>query len=165
MRFRVIGVAVLSGLAALVLGAPGDAYASKEKFVRSKPHVNASGPHRVANETMTVMVEVVDVQTLGGTQAATKPCAGEVDIRIENAGTGGTLASGTALALAPGAPQSVSYSLPSAAALTRAIIVARNMEVDGKECVLRGEIEFQSIATGQVCRRVPIRRVDFVAVK
>jgi len=152
-------------LAMLVLGAAGDAYGAKEKFVRNKPHVNVSGPHSLSNETLSVGVGVVEPGTIGGAQPAQKPCAGEVDLRIEDASTGASLASRTAVPLPSGTFEFVSHASPSASISVRVVIVARNMLVDGKECVLRGEMEFQDIASGQVSRRIPIRRIDFVKAK
>ena len=165
MKRYVTEASLIGCLAMLLLGAAGDAHAAKEKFVRTKPHVNVSGPHSLSNETLSVAVGVVEPGTIGGALPAQKPCAGEVDLRIEDAGTGASLASRTGIALASGTFQSLSHSSPSASISVRVVIVARNMLVDGKECVLRGEMEFQDIASGQVSRRIPIRRIDFVKAK
>ena len=149
----------------LVLVPTSEAQASKEKFVRNKPHVNIGGPYGLSNEVISVGLGVVEPGGIGIGVPARKPCQGEVDIRIEDAGTGASLSSATGLRLVSGVFQSVSYASPSASIAVRVVIVARDMEVDGKECVLRGQLEFQDITSGQINRSFPIRRADFTPIE
>lgn len=160
----VLRFAICAGVA-LALGAPGDAPAAKEKFVRTKPHVNVSGPHGVSNEIVQVAVGVVEPGGIGIGVPASRPCRGEVDMRIEEASTGASLAARTGVPLTSGMFESTAYASPSASIAVRVVVVARDMEVDGKECVLRGQLEFRDIGSGRTTRSLPILSADFVPLR
>ncbi len=160
----VLRFAICAGVV-LALCAPADVLAAKEKFVRTKPHVNVSGPHGMSNEIVQVSVGVVEPGDIGIGVPASRSCRGEVDMRIEEASTGASLATRTGVPLASGTFESTSFASPSASIAVRVVLVARDMEVDGKECVLRGQLEFRGIGTGQTTRSLPIRTEDFVLIK
>ena len=76
MYRRWIAVLVLSGAFAVA----DDARAAKEKFTRTKPHVNFSGPLRLLGETLSVKLGLL----LPAIQAGRAPedCSGVFDIRV-----------------------------------------------------------------------------------
>lgn len=153
------------GIAAAALCLPPDgAWAAKEKFVRNKPHVNV-GTIGMTNETLTLRLELVDTVEVATGNPTGNPCTGVVDMRIEDAVTGSVLASRSAVTLVAGTVEALSHTVSSATALVRLVIVADQMQVDGKTCALRGQVELTDLADGRIRRSFPVRREDFVAVK
>ena len=116
------------------------------------------------NETLTLRLELVDtVERATGMPTGT-PCTGTVDMRVEDAATKAVLASRTDVALVPGTIEALSHTVSGTSALVRLVIVADDMQVDGKTCALRGQVELTDLADGRIRRSFPIRRDDFVAV-
>lgn len=159
-------ILVLTAVASVLAFGASPVEAAKEKFVRTKPHVNVSGPYPVAiQEAIVVQVGVVAPGELAGSGPPSKPCAGEVDLRIEEAGGSESFASRTGISLgSAGTFEALAHTFVNPVD-ARVVIVARDMQVDGKECVLRGQINFVDTATSRTTRSVPIRREDFVQLK
>jgi hypothetical protein len=161
-------IAVLALGAALAVA--DDARAAKEKFVRNKPHVNVSGPLQLRGETLSVRIGLL----LPAVQVGRAPeeCSGVLDIRILPYGDpdGTPLAQQADVAIAAHGTASLSFNSdsvsPSAPIDVYVAIVARDMiGVKTPACVLRGQIEVTSNATGATSRSVPIRANEFVALR
>ena len=154
----------LAIVGALLLVA-SSADAAKEKFERTKPHVNIS-THTVSGENMVIGLEVVAPGEVALGVAPAKPCTTTVDMRIESVATGGVLESRSNVVLTPGTLETISFEEDDTERV-RVVLVTRDSQIDGKECVLRGQIEFQSTGgiTPVIRRSIPIRRSDFVLIR
>jgi hypothetical protein len=115
----------------IALAAPHEAWAAKEKFVRTKPHVNVSGPLHLAGETLTVRIGLLLPAVQAGRPAAT--CSGLFDLRVVSAADpdGTPLAESAGVRLSAGGNVQVSFnadSAPSGVVDLYVVVYAREME-------------------------------------
>lgn len=154
-------------LLATAFAMPDEARAAKEKFVRSKPHVNFSGPIRLSAETLTIKMGLLLPAVQAGRAAGS--CSGMLDLRIVSAADpdGTPLAENAGVPISPGATTELSYDSGSASPVdVYVVVVAREMDgVKTPDCILRGQIETTGNATGATTRSLPIRASEFVALK
>jgi hypothetical protein len=154
-------------LLATAFAVPNEARAAKEKFVRSKPHVNVSGPIRLSAETLTVKIGLLLPAVQAGRPAGS--CSGMLDLRILSVADPGAspLAENEGVAISPGGTAELSYDSGSTGPVDVYIaVVAREMDgVKTPDCILRGQIETTDNATGVTTRSLPVRGSDFVALK
>jgi hypothetical protein len=152
---------------ATMLGTRDEARAAKEKFVRSKPHVNFSGPLHLAGETLTVRLGLLLPAVQAGRPAPA--CSGLFDLRVVSAADpdGTPLAESADVRVAAGGTAQVSFNASSPTPVDVYVVVyAREMEgVKTPDCVLRGRIETTDNATGATTRSLPLRASEFVALK
>jgi hypothetical protein len=149
---------------AVALAAPDPSRAAKEKFVRSKPHVNFTGPLRLAAETLTVRLGLLLPAVQAGRPAPA--CSGLFDLRVVPAADpdGTPLAESADVRISAGDTAQVSFNAPSPVEVY-VVVYAREMEgVRTPDCVLRGQIETTD-ATGATTRSLPVRASEFVALK
>ena len=139
-------------------GAVATAIGTKSPAPRTQP-ARPTGRSTTASKAFTPNLAISSREKRGGGSAPAP--AGAIRAATDNAAATTLMLA----ALTAGTFVSTNYTLPSASASVRVVVVARDMEVDGKECVLRGEMEFQDITSGQVQRTVAIRRQEFVQLK
>jgi hypothetical protein len=165
-HLRWIALVLLVAIFATVNGA----WAAKEKFVRSKPHVNASGPLRLAAETLRVKMGLLAPAAQAGGPAATCSCT--LDLRVVPAADpdGTPLAESRDVPISTGGTAELTFnSAPTDASPpvdVYVVVVAREMDgVKAPGCVLRGQIETADNATGVTTRSLPVRVEDFVVLQ
>ena len=147
-------IITLSALCALMLVGAGQAEAAKEKFVRTKPHVNVSGPVTVTDEIVRLSVGLVQPTVLGGLDAPfPSECSGRVNLRVVDASStdGQALAERLDIQLTPGRIEVLEY--PNATGgdqIVFAVIAAQDMAVKGKGCFLRSSMEVLSSDRAEV---------------
>jgi hypothetical protein len=152
---------------AIAFVTPNETRAAKEKFVRSKPHVNFSGPLRLSAETLTIKMGLLLPAIQAG--RAAESCSGMLDLRIVAAAdpAGAPLAENADVRISPGGTADLSYD-PGTAGPVDVLVVVVAREMDGvktPDCILRGQIETTDNATGATTRSLPIRGSEFVALK
>jgi hypothetical protein len=145
-------------------------HAAKEKFVRSKPHVNVSGPLRLTAETISVALSLVAPGAQAGRGGSDLPdCSTEVDLRVVDATDPNSppLAESTDIPLGPNETAVLQYDAGSAAPrLVHAVVVVHDLDnVKEPDCIVRGRVEIRGNADGKVTRSVPVNKVDFVTLK
>lgn len=155
---------------ATVLAAADESRAAKEKFVRSKPHVNLSGPLRLSGETLTVKMGLLTPAVQVGRLA--EACSGMLDLRVVSAADpdGAPLAQAADVHISAGGTSNLSFDAGTASLGSPidvyVVVVAREMDaVKTPNCVLRGQIETTDNATGTTTRSLPVRASEFVALK
>jgi hypothetical protein len=154
-------VAIASAL--LWLGA-GPALASKEKFVRSKPHVNVGTVGQVGpDESITTTVVLAGLAHVTADGRGAGPCSGEFDVRYlaggpsapvldERLGVRLTANETFEFGFAPREPTTIVYA-----------VIARDLAgVDGDTCVLRGLVSVGAVGDGQTRRAIPLKPEDFL---
>jgi len=168
---RLIISAIVLGVAALMVA--GGARASKEKFVRTKPHVNIIGPISLMAQTLSVragvLVPAVQLAGMSRPGDQDRECRGMFDVRLVDANdpAGEPLAETAGIRLEANSTLGVDFSPRSDGTrqLVYAVVVARDLVgLNEPSCVLRGQVEIAGAADGQVMRSLPIRPEDFVAI-
>jgi len=178
-RIRSGLIAALAALLAIVLVAPG-VQAAKEKFERTKPHVNVGTIGHVDRGTVALRVGLMPLAgQLGDGASSTAPglpetaCSGVFDLRIFDSSTpdGQALAEVKGVALAvepssgtPASPSSHVLEIESAAPVDvgYAVVARRLVGVDGRACVLRGDVEVRDPGDGRTVKFLPLRVEDYV---
>jgi len=157
---------------ALVAMTPAGAAASKEKFERTKPHVNIGSPRTLQNgQSMQVAVGLFRPAVQAGLASgptSADVCSATVDLRIVDANDpeGTPLAERRDVALDASGIQVLAYAPATGNPVSVfATITGRNMNVDGKNCVLRGNIEVSNVADGTVTVEHNVFRQEFGQVK
>ena len=95
-------------------------------------------------------------------------CSGVLDLKLVDPtdSTGMPLTELTDVRLGPN--QTVSAELPvrdAAAGPVNLIVVAREMEVDGRTCIFRGAAEVRDLATGLTTRLTAIKPAEFIVLR
>jgi hypothetical protein len=163
-------VIMAASLAVLVL-APTGAEAAKEKFERTKPHVNVSTV-QVQGESLSLVVSLLEPQALVDPDRdppGESPCSANYELRILDAGRAGgpPLAEQSAASPPAGTAHVFRWDSPRGAGPmpVHAVLVVRDADgIDGKTCILRGSLELRDPATGQASATLPLRLDDSVAV-
>ena len=168
MKLR-YALAILFAVPCMTVFANGDAFAAKEKFVRTKPHVNVSGPYQLNADTIRVAVGLVDPAVQGGLASPSSDgsCTGQATLRIMDAANpeGPALAESTDLSLTTADLQALEYVAGSTPENVYSVIAVEDMDVDGKRCVFRGRIQVRDNSTAQVDVEQQVYRQDFGQVK
>ena len=143
---------------------------AKEKFVRSKPHVNFSGPLRLSGETLTVKIGLLLPAVQAGRPA--ESCSGLFDLRIvSSADPDGTpLAESANVRISANDTAELRFDSDAASSGTPVdlyvVVYAREMDgVKTPRCVLRGQIETTDNITRATTRSLPVRAGEFVALE
>jgi hypothetical protein len=164
--YRRRAASALAALLALLLLGPGEALASKEKFVRTKPHVNVGTIGKIEGRTVAAtlaLVELPDAWPLG----ALRPCSGVFDVRVVPAEGGTPFAETRDVRVTPDEPLGFAFRAADVGArgAVHLEIVARDMRlVDGRRCILRGSVEVTEEASGETAFRYSLGREDFLAL-
>jgi hypothetical protein len=157
---------------AIVAMTPTGATASKEKFQRTKPHVNI-GPPRTLQTGQSIRVAVGLLNPAVQAGLASGPtsadvCSATVDLRIVDAADpeGTPLAERRDVSLDTSGIEVLDYTPATGNPVSVfTTITGRDMNVDGKSCVLRGNIEVSSSADGTVNVEQNVFRQDFGPVR
>jgi hypothetical protein len=157
---------------ALALAA-GPAHAAKEKFERTKPHVNVGTIGHVDHGKTTLTVSIT--MFLPAVQKDVRPdmdCSGSFDVRVLDGSEPGAepLAEWRDLELAADRTLQMDFEGPSTAPdalLYETVeVVARDLENVGPQgCLLRGLVEVRDRETGATERAHPLRPEDFVPLR
>lgn len=143
------------------------AWAAKEKFERTKPHVNV-GTIGLNNESLSLSVGLVSVedQVTGGSSDPSV-CGGVFDVRVVDADdpSGTPLSETTDVRLGANERTTLGYVGGSTPEEVYVVVVARDMDnVKAKGCILRGRIDIVDNSGGSR-RSIELRPEDFVKTK
>lgn len=158
------------GVMALVFLHP--AGAAKEKFERTKPHVNVGTIGHVDPASQSVAVGFSLIGPSGQidpTAPRGRGCSGSFKVRLLDARDPGgpPLAEVTDIRLRRGETFEETFDLRTApSGPLYVVLVATEMNrVDGATCILRGAYEVRDAVSRAALRVVPIRFEDFVVVR
>jgi len=162
-------------LAALLMAAllvPAVAHAAKEKFVRSKPHVNIGTiGHVDGTESLVFTLSLVGLPGAGALPPGTAPsCAADFGVRIRNASDldAGPLFEEDGIPLRANTSAVVEATVAGTASPDAPLLYevsAMGENVDGLHCVFRGLVEVRSLTEGRTTRALPLRPEDFVLLR
>jgi hypothetical protein len=165
-------LAIIGSAAVAVALVGGAAMGAKEKFTRTKPHVNVMGPFQLGADALTIGVGTfLPAVQVDPDHAVRKhgECEGTIDLRVVDADDpdGPPLAESKGLQIRTDATHTLNFRPGTTAGggpHVYAIIVVRDFDgLPGPGCLLRGQVEVLS-ADGCAARSLPIRAEDFVAV-
>lgn len=159
---------VIAGLAVVLTISP--AMAAKEKFVRSKPHVNIVGPLSLTSETVSVAIGLL--LPVVQKNPDEDECVGTVDVRVLDAADPGgePLAQTMDNRLAPNSTFVFDFvpstSSPSVGGVRVYVFIVLHTAsgFQSPDCLLRGQVEVRD-NDGKVCRSLAVRPDDFVQLK
>lgn len=157
-------------VAALFL--PAASQAAKEKFERTKPHVNVGTIGHVDNaaESLSLTLSLVGLPdpSVSETRLANRRCSGVFDIRILEANdlTGAPVFERRGVELGRNESLTVD-AMPAAAATSGPLLYQvglRGEHIDGLHCIFRGAFEVRNSFEGRTTRLLPLRPEDFIAL-
>jgi hypothetical protein len=156
-----VGVALL-----MVMLVPSAAWAAKEKFVRSKPHVNIGTiGHVDSAESLLVTLSLVGLPAV--TPGASQSCSAELGVRVRDAAKPGEEPVFEEDGIPLRANTGVVVDATPATATDPASpllyeVTVKGENIDGRHCVFRGLVEVQSVLEGRTTRAVTLRPEDFI---
>jgi hypothetical protein len=158
-------------LAGMALASMTTTEAAKEKFERTKPHVNVGTIGHVDHGSQNVAVGFSLISPSGqveSTATSEANCSGTFSVRLLDASnpSGPPLAQMRGIRLTQNQTFEDTFDLRTApSGPLYVVLVAENMDqVDGRNCILRGAYEVRDAASGAALRVLPIRFEDFVVV-
>lgn len=161
-------IALALSLAAVAATPAG---ASKEKFERTKPHVNI-GTMGLMNESLSLTVGLVDPRADAGLSSEPAECSATVSVRILDANEPGAapLLQSDGIELRTGRTHVFVWDTRGGAGgagptVVRHVVLVEDADgVDGRDCVLRGHVEARGLLDSRTTKHVPLRVEDFVAL-